>query len=226
MGFGERGCREGRYAACGPGRGRAASAGLANRFAVSDKQSRKANRGVLMWFRTGFVVAAAAILSGPATATGGAPRLAPQHCVVEVVGVLSTGELLMGPERCHATLAEAVADSTNGAVLLPSSAGAEALADDRLAAAVSTFTLGIHFDGPSGSGSSISVVGSDCSGGYWNTGSAWANRISSSWNGCARLRHWDGPGKTGAYEDTRGSGTTDTLTALDNRAESVSYHAG
>lgn len=178
-----------------------------------------------MWFRSGVAVVAAAILSGPAAA-GGASGLAPRHCVVEVVGVLSTGELLMGPERCHATLAGAVADSTDGAVRLPASAGAEALADDRLAAALSTFTLGIHFDGPSGSGSSISVVGSDCSGGYWNTGSAWANRISSSWNGCVRLRHWDGPGKSGAYEDTRGSGTTDTLTALDNRAESVSYHAG
>lgn len=91
--------------------------------------------------------------------------------------------------------------------------------------AVSSFVLGKHFDGFNGSGSSISVVGSSCTGGYWNTGSTWANRISSSYNGCYRLRHWELPNKNGASENTYGVGTTNNLGSLNNRVQSVSYHS-
>lgn len=88
---------------------------------------------------------------------------------------------------------------------------------------LSSFTLGIHFDGYNGSGSSITVVGASCTGGWWNTGSAWANRISSSWNGCYRLKHHDEPNRVGASESTTGSGRVHNLSVLNNRAESVSY---
>jgi hypothetical protein len=90
---------------------------------------------------------------------------------------------------------------------------------------LSSFTLGIHFDGFNGTGSSISVAGSSCTGGWWNTGTTWANRISSSYNGCARLRHYDLANKGGSYQDTYGAGTTDNLSTMDNRSESVSYHS-
>ena len=91
---------------------------------------------------------------------------------------------------------------------------------------LSTFTLGRHYDGYNGTGSSISVVGSSCTGGYWNTTSSWDNRISSSYNGCARLRHYAYPNKVVPFDDTQGSGTTDNLNStLNNNAESISYHS-
>lgn len=91
---------------------------------------------------------------------------------------------------------------------------------------LSSFTLGRHFDGFNGSGSSISIVGSSCTGGYWNATATWDNRISSSYNGCARLTHWDYPAKSGQSQSTYGAGTTDNLSTLNNKASSVSYHSG
>jgi hypothetical protein len=101
--------------------------------------------------------------------------------------------------------------------------GQELFTGTEAASVISSFTLGTHFDGFNGTGSSISVVGSSCTGGYWNTGASWANRISSSWNGCYRLRHHDGPNKTGTYADTVGSGTHNLPSSMNNRTESVSY---
>lgn len=67
-------------------------------------------------------------------------------------------------------------------------------------------------------------MGAGCTGGYWNTGLAWANRISSSWNGCYRLRHYDGPNKSGASGDTVGAGSTHNVpAAINNKTESVAY---
>jgi hypothetical protein len=68
-------------------------------------------------------------------------------------------------------------------------------------------------------------VSAGLTGGYWNTGSTWANRISSSYNGCYRLRHWELPNKSGASESTYGVGTTNNLGSLNNRVQSVSYHS-
>jgi hypothetical protein len=148
------------------------------------------------------------------------------HCVVDVIDELSDGELVVSTPRCYPTFVEAVADASNGQMQVPPATEGKALfEDEQLAIAYSTFTLGTHFDGANGSGSSISVVGSSCGGGYWNTGSSWANRISSTWNGCGRLRHYDNPAKGGSSENTYGAGTTDNLGTLNNRTESVSYHS-
>lgn len=87
------------------------------------------------------------------------------------------------------------------------------------------FRPGTHFDGYNGSGSSISVQGSSCTGGWWNTPSSWDNRISSSYNGCYRLAHFDSPNKSGDRYDTTGVGQTDNLSAaMSNRTESVAYY--
>ncbi len=92
-------------------------------------------------------------------------------------------------------------------------------------AAVSSFTLGIHYDYSNGGGSSITVVGSSCTGGWWNTPSWFDNRESSSYNGCNRLKHWDYPNASGSYQSTWTVGQTDNLTYMSNRVESVSYHS-
>lgn len=166
-----------------------------------------------------------AILAATLSFAGQASANTESHCVLDVVDELQDGVLITGQTRCYATFAEAMLDASNGALTLPTDVGGSVVfTDESVALAVSSFTLGIHYDGTSGTGSSISVVGSSCSGGHWNTGATWANRISSSWNGCGHLRHWDGPSKTGSYQTTSGVGTTDNLTTLNNKAESVSYH--
>lgn len=148
-----------------------------------------------------------------------------EHCVVDVVGQHSSGEFIMSDARCYQTLEEAMVDATNGAALETGDSMSRYEDPDELTVLAQSFTLGIHFDGLNGSGSSTTVTGVDCSGGYWNTGSAWANRISSSYNGCYRLRHYDDANKFGSSESTIGVGATHNLGALDNRTESVAYHS-
>ena len=145
------------------------------------------------------------------------------HCVTFVIGQRPDGELILSDADCFDTEATAAFWAT-----IPSparlSGGLWTMSSAPGALSASAFTLGRHYDGFNGTGSSISVVGSSCIGGYWNTSSAWDNRISSSYNGCNQLKHWDLPYKSGIVESTFGSGTTDNLSFMNNRTESVSYH--
>ena len=143
------------------------------------------------------------------------------HCVVFVLDIAESGEFKTTEPECFDTPSEAVSWANLGVPL--SAESSPAIGGGTVA--MSTFTLGTHYDGFNGSGSSISVVGSSCTGGYWNTTPSWDNRISSSYNGCARLRHYDYPNKGGQGENTYGAGTTDDLNSLNNRAESISYHS-
>lgn len=139
------------------------------------------------------------------------------HCVAFVVDQTADGELVLSEPDCFDTRTEA------GVWAAVGPAGPQV---SGFYMAGSTFTLGRHFDGFNGTGSSITIVGSSCTGGYWNTSSSWDNRISSSYNGCARLTHWDEPAKSGSSQHTYGAGTTDNLSYMNNKAESVSYHSG
>lgn len=150
--------------------------------------------------------------------TVGGERSEITHCVVVVVDQEPDGELVTTQPTCGPSRLEAIEKASS---ILADATGLSTVDT----AGLLSFTLGTHYDGASGTGSSISVVGSSCTGGYWNTPAAWDNRISSSYNGCARLRHWDSPDKVGTFQDTAGVGTTDNLTTLNNQAESVSYHA-
>jgi len=140
-----------------------------------------------------------------------------EHCVVEVVAQAPDGQLIMSRPDCYRTFGEAAA---HAAALTTSGVSG---ATSGLITPASTFALGIHYDGFNGTGSSITVVGSSCTGGWWNTTTTWDNRISSSYNGCDRLTHHDMSNKTGASEPTLGLGSVSNLSTLNNRAESVSY---
>lgn len=168
---------------------------------------------------------AATALAGPSTEAVDETMAGAEHCVIEVIDQLETGELIMSDPACFETFAAAMANASRGSVRVdPGTRGAEVFADASLSAALSTFTIGIHYDGYSGSGSSITVVGSACNGGYWNTPAAWDNRISSSWNGCHRLAHYDGPNKTGSYGSTWGTGSVHNVPSyINNKAESIRY---
>lgn len=163
-----------------------------------------------------FAAAAAIIL---AIITDGAPASAraaeqPQeHCVIHVVDRTPDGELLVSEPACYATFGEAMRAEGVDAW------GADAARVDAVTAA--TFTIGTHFDGANFTGSSMSVVGSDCAGGWLNVSASWNNRISSTMNGCPRIRHYSGYNLTGSTQDTYSPGGN--LTVLDNQTSSIRY---
>ena len=89
------------------------------------------------------------------------------------------------------------------------------------AAALATFAIGIHYDGGSFTGATMTVVGSNCSGGWLNVSAAWNNRISSTEHGCPRIRHYNGANLTGASQTTVAPGGN--LTSLNNATTSIRY---
>lgn len=172
-------------------------------------------------------IAASPVWGLPAEASA-TPLVNESHCVVEVIDQKPDGEFVTSLQICFESLAAALAFGS-GHQLTPGElshvSGPALVASPDSGTLLTTFTLGTHFDGANGTGSSISVVGGSCTGGYWNTGASWANRITSSWNGCYRLRHYDDPNKTGMWADTIGIGQTDNLPGvMNNRTESVAYY--
>jgi hypothetical protein len=145
------------------------------------------------------------------------------HCVIVVEGQKATGELVMSDPVCFESFSEAL-EAATGHAIPPDTVGGDVFTDSVIGQMAGSYTIGIHYSGYNGSGSSISVVGSSCIGGWWNTPSAWDNQISSSYNGCAVLRYYDYPNASGYLGYTSGVGTTDNLTAgANNKTESVKY---
>ena len=168
-----------------------------------------------------FALALAATALSPAAA--GAKSAEPiggdTHCVVYVVDKADDGELKISEPECFSTKDAAASRAAEPQMNfdLTSLDGSYAM---------SSWTIGIHYDGYNGTGSSITVVGSSCTGGYWNTPGWFDNKISSSYNGCYRLRHYDLPYKQGRGANTYGVGTTDNLpSTMNNRTESVAYYS-
>jgi hypothetical protein len=175
-------------------------------------------------------LAAAVVAAVPAIAQT-AEAVTEEHCVAVVVDVAADGRLVLGEPDCFSTVVDAAeaAEAALADLAASNRTGAKsAMADssgDLLVVQASSKTLGIHYDGSGGTGSSITVVGSACTGGYWNASATWKNRISSSYNGCGRLKHYDKPSMVGIMYTTLGVGTTDNLSWFSNMTESVSYHA-
>jgi hypothetical protein len=181
-----------------------------------------------------------ALIAVPATGNAAEPDTE-THCVLDVVGVLTGGEFVTSDPVCFDTFERAAAFAgmgrfqfTSGAELMgvrpdlsePVRAVRTPLHGRSMAAttASSSFVIGIHFTGSRGTGSSVTLTGSNCSGGYWNASSSWRNVISSSYNGCARLAHYSELYISGSRFDTRTSGQTDDITGyMDNRTKSIRY---
>jgi hypothetical protein len=153
-------------------------------------------------------VAGLGLLAIATPAGAAAPR--EQHCVVDVIGQEPDGELLLSEPTCYRTFDQAQADAR----VAPASDGASTQA------LTASSVLAVHYDGPNFTGSSITVSGTTCGGGYTNLTTDWRNRISSSLNGCSVVRFFDGLNLTGANESQFASGN---LVFLNNRADSVRY---
>ena len=147
---------------------------------------------------TGLLIGPGAI--APSSARGAAAP-AEEHCVVRVTERDASGRLHLTRPDCAPTRGEALR-----------SAGVSATAD---------WPIGIHYDGPSLTGSSLTVVGADCTGGWLNLPAGWSNRISSTMHGCPRIRHFDGYWLISPEETTLSPGGN--LIALNNRPSSIQY---
>jgi hypothetical protein len=177
-----------------------------------------------------FALAATMAVAVPASAERSRPGPSEgteQHCVAAAVGQTTDGELLLGEETCYSTFAEVMTDLSAGTVQLHASTPATAVFDDEFVGTLAaTFTLGIHYDGYNGYGSSIAITGSSCTGGFWNAYGWWSNRISSSFNGCYHLRHYDYYSKSGSSYNTYTAGQVDNIGSwFNNRTNSVAYYA-
>jgi len=146
-------------------------------------------------------VDAASAAKVPSTPTASAP-----HCLTKVIGRSASGELQLSTPACYATMADVNARAGGGG-------GAMAFGG--------TFILAVHYDGANLTGSSISVEGSDCYGGYINLTGWWANRVSSTANTCPEVNHYYWPDLVGSHQTTYGTGGN--LTSLNNLSESISY---
>jgi hypothetical protein len=162
---------------------------------------------------TSLVVAMGALVSLPAAPARAAGPVE-QHCLLEVVGQAEDGRYLTGEPTCYDRLAD-VAERL-GASVRP---GASNLAVGRRIAGLAS-TIATHFDGAGFTGSSISVTGSVCNGGWLNLSSAWRNRISSSINHCSLVRFYNFINLGGGSEWMLMSGN---LSPLNNASDSVQY---
>jgi hypothetical protein len=120
-----------------------------------------------------------------------------RHCVVVVEGQKETGELLVSAEQCW-----------------ESSEGARALVD-----AAST-VVATHYKGLNFTGSSLTITGGVCGGGWLNLSSSWVNAISSTSSICD-VDHYDLFYLSGTSQRLWSPGGN--LTTMDNRTNSVQY---
>ncbi|MCP4961297.1 MAG: hypothetical protein GY925_18790 [Actinomycetia bacterium] len=137
-----------------------------------------------------------------------------EHCIAVVLYQTDDGEFVLSDPEC----------TTGSYDDLAISMGIGSFTSDGEVAAGSRYaTLARHYDGDWYSGSSLSIAGSSCGGGWLNLSSSWDNRINSTWTfsgTCARVKHFDGSGLTGSYQSTWPRGT---LSYMKNRANSIQY---
>lgn len=157
---------------------------------------------------------ACAVVGSATTASATTDEHPDHHCVVHVLGQKPGGELTVSQPACYPGLDEAMAAERVDAWGPGASTEVQGMA-------AATFVIGTHFDGAGFTGASMSVVGSDCGGGWLNVSAAWNNRISSTLNGCPRVRHHAGANLTGTSETTYAPGGN--LGALNNQTSSIRY---
>jgi hypothetical protein len=113
----------------------------------------------------------AALPPAGAAERGGPVGAAEEHCVLVVVDQAPDGELITADPVCRSTRGGALERAGRGTLL-------------------ADFPIGVHYDGAGFTGSSVTVVGSACTGGWLNLPGSWNDRIASTLNGCPTIRHF------------------------------------
>jgi hypothetical protein len=161
-------------------------------------------------------ISAATPVAGAEPDVGQTPE---EHCVVHVLGQEENGRYITDEPTCYPTLAEALADAAG---YTPTFLARQAFGRSADVVSALSVELATHFDGANQTGSSITVSGALCDGGYVNLSSSWINRISSAVNSCPNVNYYDGYDKTGTPQYTAGYGDKN-LTTLNNAANSIGY---
>jgi hypothetical protein len=162
---------------------------------------------------------ASAAKAPPSTPTADAP-----HCLAKVIGRSAAGELQLSTPACYATYGDVLSRAGQPVAdknISPTEARTRGLVGGGATTMSSTWIIGTHFDGAGWTGASFSVEGSDCGGGYLNLTGWWANRVSSTLNGCPTIVHYLWPNLVGSNEATTGVGGN--LWSLNNLSESIQY---
>jgi hypothetical protein len=170
-------------------------------------------RRTTMWM----VLVGVALTVIPLVPGGVASAAKETHCVVAVTGQAADGELQTTAPQCFSTFSAAM-EAAGVPASLAREPRARLLAQPAVA---TTFNLGVHFDGLNKTGSSFTVTGADCTGGWLNLSAAWINRVSSTANGCGHIWHFDGNNLTGSSQVTTSSNWN--LTTLNNLTNSIQY---
>lgn len=110
-----------------------------------------------------------------------------EHCVVQVLGEDAKGNFILGPEVCFKTftgvLTHVGAEDVDPAVT-PATATRGVLASNQL--------LGVHYIDSNLEGSSLTVWGTNCSGGGLNLSANWDDELSSTAHGlCGTIKHYE-----------------------------------
>jgi hypothetical protein len=147
-------------------------------------------------------LALVACVSTVLVATGGGvagarPDVRAAHCSVTVVGENPDGSLRTTPVQCG------LADPFAAGALLTSS------------------TLAIHYTGYNWTGSTLTILGGVCGGGWLNLPSGWVDAIASTRSVC-NTSHYSGYALTGTSETTFNPGGN--LTYLAYGSASVRYY--
>lgn len=161
------------------------------------------------------VVAVLTSMGPTAGATSSDSNTEITHCVVSVIDQLESGEYVLSDEECYSDFSSAMESLGLGeSADTPGKAEAAALSIQS--------TLATHYDGASYTGSSFSVLGINCLGGYVNMSASWDNRVSSTYSSfCPRVRHWTGVNLSGQYQDTLPSGNLSS--PVNNTVSSIQY---
>jgi hypothetical protein len=149
---------------------------------------------------TAVLVAAA---TGPGSGAAAAAPEAEEHCVLRVVAPAADGGLRTAPMVCSASREVALARAATTAT-------------------AADWAIGVHYDGAGFTGSSVTVVGADCTGGWLNLPANWNDRISSTLHGCPHIRHFVHANLTGPAQTTAEPGANLGPT-LNNEVSSIQY---
>lgn len=164
--------------------------------------------------------------SSPADAKVKEPE---RHCIARTTkAVAEAAAPAATPTQCWDSRAEANAALVARGVL-PEGAGdgrAELVARDahNMAARANgqDVILAVHYADDAFEGSSLTVYGTFCDGGYLNTDSYWSTRISATWQDCDVVGHWTLPNLWGAVEDTFKPGAI-LGSPLNDNVKSIEY---
>jgi hypothetical protein len=143
-----------------------------------------------------FVVVAIAI-GGVAPNPAAGAEVEIEHCTLAITGLNKDGSYRTGDLEC-----------TKGPA--PSRRGFSTL----------TTYIAVHYDGFNLTGSTLSIEGGSCSGGWLNLPASWQDRIESTSSGCT-TRHYRDLNLGGPHNTTWSPGGN--LSTLANAASSVSY---